>query len=40
MTCSQYLKCDKCEMTGSEAKKLGNSGFIKILGFDGREKYM
>ena len=35
---SQYLKCDKCEMTGSEAKKLGNSGFIKILGFDGVEK--
>jgi pyruvate/2-oxoglutarate dehydrogenase complex dihydrolipoamide acyltransferase (E2) component len=35
-----YLKCGKCEMSGVEAKELGNSGFIKILGFDGIEKHI
>lgn len=32
-----YLFCSKCEMSANEAKKLGNSGFIKMTGFDGSE---
>lgn len=33
-----YLKCDKCEKTASEAKSLRNIGFIKTLSFDGKER--
>lgn len=32
-----YLKCDKCEMSGIEAKRLGHSGFISIKAFDGKD---
>lgn len=32
-----YLKCSKCEMPATEAKSLGNSGFLKMINFDGDE---
>jgi len=33
-----FMKCDKCEMSGREAKSLNNTGFITMLGFDGKKK--
>jgi pyruvate/2-oxoglutarate dehydrogenase complex dihydrolipoamide acyltransferase (E2) component len=32
-----YLFCSKCEMSAHEAKNLKNTGFIKMVGFDGSE---
>ena len=34
----KYLKCDRCEMTAEHAKKIGNSGFVQIVDFDGNTK--
>jgi pyruvate/2-oxoglutarate dehydrogenase complex dihydrolipoamide acyltransferase (E2) component len=32
-----YLFCSKCEMSAHEAKSLNNTGFIKMVSFDGSE---